>query len=161
LQAGRRDELRRIILTASGGPFRNYTADQMARVSVEQALAHPTWEMGPKGKGDSATMMDKALEIVEARWLVGLKGDEIDVAVHPQSIVHSLVEFNDGSVIAQMSPPDMRLPIQYALNYPRRAEGVSPRMDFSRETRLDFEPADEVRFPALRLGLDAAREGGS
>ena len=146
LHSGRRDEVRRIILTASGGPFRNYTTDQMARVTVEQALAHPTWDMGPKITVDSATMMNKALEIVEARWLFDLEADQIDVAVHPQSIVHSLVEFHDGSVIAQMSPPDMRLPIQYALNYPRRVEGVSPRMDFSarsdsilsRPTRSDF-----------------------
>jgi 1-deoxy-D-xylulose-5-phosphate reductoisomerase len=161
LQAGRREEVQRIILTASGGPFRNYSADQLARVTVEQALAHPTWEMGPKVTVDSATMMNKALEIVEARWLFDLDADRIDVAVHPQSVVHSLVEFNDGSVIAQLSPPDMRLPIQYALNYPRRAAGVSPRLDLTRSPRLDFEPADGQRFPALQLGLDAARQGGS
>ena len=149
------------MLTASGGPFRNYSPDQLARVTVEQALEHPTWDMGPKITIDSATMMNKALEIVEARWLFDLRPEQIAVVVHPQSVVHSMVEFVDGSVIAQLSPPDMKLPIQYALYYPERREGISPRLDLTRSQRLDFEPADFERFPALQLGLDAARTGGT
>jgi 1-deoxy-D-xylulose-5-phosphate reductoisomerase len=161
LQAGQREEVKRIVLTASGGPFRNYSPDQLARVTVEQALEHPTWDMGPKITIDSATMMNKALEIVEARWLFDLRPEQIAVVVHPQSVVHSMVEFVDGSVIAQLSPPDMKLPIQYALYYPERREGISPRLDLTRSQRLDFEPADFERFPALQLGLDAARTGGT
>jgi 1-deoxy-D-xylulose-5-phosphate reductoisomerase len=161
LQAGKRSEVRRIILTASGGPFRNFTAEQLARVTVEQALAHPTWDMGPKITIDSATMMNKALEIVEARWLFDVPTEQIDVVVHPQSVVHSLIEFIDGSTMAQLSPPDMRLPIQYALYYPERTEGVSPKLDFAQCSRLDFEPADAERFPALGLGYEAARTGGT
>jgi 1-deoxy-D-xylulose-5-phosphate reductoisomerase len=161
LQAGRREEVKRIVLTASGGPFRNYSPDQLARVTVEQALEHPTWDMGPKITIDSATMMNKALEIVEARWLFDLRPEQIAVVVHPQSVVHSMVEFVDGSVVAQLSPPDMKLPIQYALYYPERREGISPRLDLTRSQRLDFEPADFERFPALQLGLDAARTGGT
>ncbi len=136
LHAGRRSELKRIILTASGGPFLRHTAEELSRVTPEEALRHPNWSMGPKITVDSATMMNKALEIIEARWLFDLQPEQIGVVVHPQSIVHSLVEFVDGSVIAQMSPPDMKLPIQYALSYPgamggnggadgfRRADGV-------------------------------------
>jgi 1-deoxy-D-xylulose-5-phosphate reductoisomerase len=161
LQAGQRDEVKRIILTASGGPFRNYLPDQLARVTVEQALEHPTWDMGPKITIDSATMMNKALEIVEARWLFDLRPEQIEVVVHPQSVVHSMVEFVDGSVVAQLSPPDMKLPIQYALYYPERLEGITPRLDLTRAQRLEFEPADPQRFPALQLGLDAARTGGT
>jgi len=161
LQAGQRDEVKRIILTASGGPFRNYSLDQLARVTVEQALEHPTWDMGPKITIDSATMMNKALEIVEARWLFDLRPEQIEVVVHPQSFVHSMVEFVDGSVVAQLSPPDMKLPIQYALYYPERHEGITPRLDLTRAQRLEFEPADPQRFPALQLGLDAARTGGT
>ena len=123
LQAGRRNEVRRIVLTASGGPFRNYTREQLAVATVAEALAHPTWDMGPKITVDSATMMNKALEIIEARWLFDIDVDHIEVMVHPQSIVHSLVEFVDGSVIAQLSPPDMKLPIQYALTYPGACAG--------------------------------------
>jgi len=161
LQSGRREDVRRIILTASGGPFRNHTPDQLARVTVEQALAHPTWDMGPKITVDSATMMNKALEIIEARWLFDLQPHEIEVVIHPQSIVHSLVEFIDGSTIAQLSPPDMKLPIQYALYYPDRQPGLSPRLDLARSLQLDFEPADRERFPAIELGLEAARAGGT
>ncbi len=161
LQAGRRDEVRRVILTASGGPLIDRTTDQLARVTVQEALAHPNWRMGPKVTIDSATMMNKALEIIEARWLFDLGPEQIDVVVHRQSIVHSLVEFVDGSVVAQMSPPDMRLPIQYALYYPYRRPGISPRLDFSEVLQLSFEPPDHERFGALRLGLDAARRGGS
>lgn len=161
LQAGRRDEVKRIVLTASGGPFRNFTAEQLARVTVEQALEHPTWDMGPKVTIDSATLMNKALEIVEARWLFDLKPEQIDVVIHPQSIVHSLVEYVDGSMIAQLSPPDMKLPIQYALYYPQRRPGISPQLNLSCAMQLDFEPADSQRFPALALGQQAARSGGT
>jgi len=161
LQSGRHEDIRRIVLTASGGPFRSHTPDQLAHVTVEQALAHPTWDMGPKITIDSATMMNKALEIVEARWLFDLRPEQIEVAIHPQSIVHSLVEFIDGSVIAQLSPPDMKLPIQYALYYPHRQPGISPQLDLARSLQLDFEPADRERFPAIELGLDAARAGGT
>jgi 1-deoxy-D-xylulose-5-phosphate reductoisomerase len=161
LQSGRGEEVRRIVLTASGGPFRNHAPDQLAEVTVEQALAHPTWDMGPKITIDSATMMNKALEIVEARWLFELRPEQIEVAIHPQSIVHSLVEFVDGSVIAQLSPPDMKLPIQYALYYPHRQPGISPCLDLARSLQLDFEPADRDRFPAIELGLEAARAGGT
>ena len=124
--AGRETEIARVVLTASGGPFRNHTLEQLEDVTVQEALAHPTWNMGPKITVDSATMMNKALEIIEARWLFGLSIDKIDVVVHPQSIVHSMVEFCDGSVLAQMSPPDMKLPIQYALTYPHRLKNQFP-----------------------------------
>ncbi len=161
MQAGRRDEVKRIILTASGGPFRNHTAEQLAQVCVEDALRHPTWTMGPKITIDSATMMNKALEIIEARWLFDLRPDQIDVVVHPQSIVHSLVEFVDGSIIAQLGSPDMKLPIQYALTYPRRTTGCATPLDFTERMRLDFEPPDLDRFPALELGLEVAKAGGT
>ena len=161
LQSGQRDEVRRIVLTASGGPFLRYTSEQLARVTVEEALKHPNWSMGPKITIDSATMMNKALEIIEARWLFDFAPEQIDVVVHPQSVVHSLVEFVDGSVIAQLSPPDMKLPIQYALSYPRRRPGPAARLDFSRMLELNFEPADAKRFEALELGHQAARAGGT
>jgi 1-deoxy-D-xylulose-5-phosphate reductoisomerase len=161
LQCGRRDEVRRIILTASGGPFRNHTKDQLAEVTLEDALQHPTWQMGPKITIDSATMMNKALEIIEARWLFDLRPEQIEVVVHPQSIVHSMVEFVDGSVIAQLGSPDMKLPIQYALEYPRRTAGVAARLDFSQRMQLEFEPPDEERFGALALGQEVARAGGT
>lgn len=161
LQAGRREQLKRVVLTASGGPFRSLPIELMAEVTVEQALAHPTWDMGPKITVDSATMMNKALEIIEARWLFDLEPDQIQVVIHPQSIVHSLVEFNDGSVVAQLSPPDMRLPIQYALDYPDRWEGVAERLDWQQAFQLDFLPPDPARFPALKLGDQVARAGGT
>ncbi len=161
MQAGRRDEVKRIILTASGGPFRNHTTEQLAEVTLADALRHPTWSMGPKITVDSATMMNKALEIIEARWLFDLRPDQIDVVVHPQSIVHSMVEFVDGSIVAQLGSPDMKLPIQYALTYPRRTEGVAARLDFSTAMRLDFHPPDPQRFPALELGMEVARMGGT
>jgi 1-deoxy-D-xylulose-5-phosphate reductoisomerase len=128
---------------------------------VDDALAHPTWDMGPKITVDSATMMNKALEIIEARWLFDLSPEQISVVVHPQSIVHSLVEFVDGSVVAQLSPPDMRLPIQYALTYPRRTAAPWPRLDWETAFSLEFEPPDFERFPALELGLSVARGGGT
>jgi len=161
LQSGRKNEVRRVVLTASGGPFRKYSIEQMATVTVAEALAHPTWNMGPKITVDSATMMNKSLELIEARWLFDLTADQLDVVIHPQSIVHSLVEFIDGSVIAQLSPPDMKLPIQYALTYPDRTDGVSPRLDWSQAFDLKFEPPDYERFPALSLGREAARVGGT
>jgi 1-deoxy-D-xylulose-5-phosphate reductoisomerase len=161
LQSGRREDVKRIVLTASGGPFRERSRQELARVTVADALAHPTWDMGPKITVDSATMMNKALEIIEARWLFDLEADQIDVVVHPQSIVHSLVEFRDGSVLAQLSPPDMKLPIQYALSYPERWECPSPRLDLASTMQLDFEPPDEERFPALSLGHEVAAAGGT
>jgi 1-deoxy-D-xylulose-5-phosphate reductoisomerase len=161
LHAGHRGEVNRIILTASGGPFRRHSVAELARVTPEEALRHPNWIMGPKITVDSATMMNKALEIIEARWLFDLKPEQIEVVVHPQSIVHSMVEFVDGSVIAQMSPPDMKLPIQYALSYPERWPGLSPRMDFGMPMELEFEPPDFERFGALALGLEAAKAGGT
>jgi 1-deoxy-D-xylulose-5-phosphate reductoisomerase len=161
LQAGRREDLRRVVLTASGGPFRDLSSRQLADVTVDQALNHPTWRMGPKITVDSATMMNKALEIIEARWLFDLQPNQIDVVIHPQSIVHSLVEFADGSVVAQLSPPDMKLPIQYALSYPERWDGPADRMDFGVPFCLDFSPPDLDRFPALMLGHDVAAQGGT
>ncbi len=161
LQAGRRDEVRRVVLTASGGPFRTYSAQQLAKVSVSDALAHPTWDMGPKITIDSATLMNKALEIIEARWLFDLDPHRIGVMIHPQSIIHSMLEFTDGSVIAQMSPPDMRLPIQYALFWPERVEGVAEKFDWSRGAQLELEPPDPQRHAALDLGLEVARTGGT
>lgn len=161
LQAGRRDQLKRVILTASGGPFRRLTKRQMAEVTVRDALAHPTWSMGPKITVDSATMMNKALEIIEARWLFDLRPEQISVVVHPQSIVHSLVEFVDGSIIAQLSPPDMKLPIQYALSYPDRWDSPADRLDFNSVWSLDFEPPDLDRFPAIQLGYEVAAAGGT
>jgi 1-deoxy-D-xylulose-5-phosphate reductoisomerase len=161
IQCGRREEVRRIVLTASGGPFREHSLEALQQVTVQQALAHPTWNMGPKISVDSATLMNKALEIVEARWLFQLAPEQIDVVLHRQSIVHSLVEFIDGSIIAQLSPPDMKLPIQYALDYPKRYAGVAERLDWSQAMRLDFEPPDFDRFPALAIGLEVARSGGT
>ena len=131
-----------MMLTASGGPFRTYSSEQLADVTVADALSHPTWSMGPKITVDSATLMNKALEIIEARWLFDLRPEQIAVVIHPQSIVHSMVEYIDGSVIAQLSPPDMKLPIQYALTWPERREGVAARLDWSRAWHLDFEPPD-------------------
>jgi len=151
----------KLILTASGGPFRTWTNEQMREASPESALAHPTWQMGKKISIDSATMMNKALEIIEARWLFGLPADQIEVVVHPQSIVHSMVEFDDGSITAQLSPPDMRMPIQYALTYPYRLPCPAPTLDRSQNIDLSFCPADQERFPALQLGFEVAKAGGT
>jgi 1-deoxy-D-xylulose-5-phosphate reductoisomerase len=159
--AGNRHEIRRIILTASGGPFRTRPANDFASITVEQALAHPTWSMGPKITVDSATLMNKALEVVEARWLFDVPADRIEVWIHPQSIVHSMVEFVDGSMIAQIGPPDMRLPIQYAITYPERRPGASKPLAVEDMARLTFERPDGARFPALELGYRAARSGGT
>jgi 1-deoxy-D-xylulose-5-phosphate reductoisomerase len=161
LLAGRREEVRRVVLTASGGPFRKYTKQQLAEVTVAEALDHPTWDMGPKITIDSATLINKALEIIEARWLFDLEAEQIGVVIHPQSIVHSLVEYVDGSVIAQLSPPDMKLPIQYALHWPERRPGVAQKLDWSRALQLEFERPDFERFEALDLGLEVARVGGT
>ena len=161
LRSGRRQELQRVVLTASGGPFRTHTKEQIAEVTPEQALKHPTWSMGPKITIDSATMMNKALELIEARWLFDLRADQLGVVVHPQSIIHSFVEFVDGSVIAQIGPPDMKLPIQYALAYPERYDGPARRFDFGVAQQLELIPPDLERFPAVRLGYDVAARGGT
>ncbi|WZU46742.1 1-deoxy-D-xylulose-5-phosphate reductoisomerase [Stieleria varia] len=153
--------VKKLILTASGGPFREATVQQMRDATPESALAHPTWDMGRKISIDSATMMNKALEIIEARWLFDLPAEAIEVVVHPQSIIHSMVEFTDGSVIAQLSPPDMRMPIQLALTHPRRLPGIAPSLDRAQRWDLQLMPADLERFPALRLGFEVARVGGT
>jgi 1-deoxy-D-xylulose-5-phosphate reductoisomerase len=161
LQAGRHDEVERIVLTASGGPFRHVSQEQLKQVTIEDALAHPTWDMGPKVTIDSATMMNKALEIVESRWLFDLAADQIEVVIHPQSCVHSFVEFVDGAIVAVLGPPDMKLPIQYALEYPNRRPGLAERLDWTKRWRLEFEPADSEQFPALALGQQVAHAGGT
>ncbi len=161
LQAGAEQEVSKIILTSSGGPFRTRTREEIAIATPEEAMKHPTWEMGPKITIDSATMMNKALEIIEARWLFDLQSDQIEVVIHQQSFMHSMVEFIDGSVVGQMSPPDMRLPIQYALSYPQRWKEVATRADFKKAFSLDFTPPDFERFPALQLGFDVAQRGGT
>ncbi|HUW84557.1 MAG TPA: 1-deoxy-D-xylulose-5-phosphate reductoisomerase [Phycisphaerae bacterium] len=161
LQAGRPEEVRRIYLTASGGPFYTWSAEQIAAATLEQALEHPTWDMGPKITIDSATMMNKALEIVEACWLFGVPAHKIEVVIHPESIVHSMVEFCDGSVIAQMGTPDMRTPIQYALTYPQRRPCCSRRLEIGGIGTMRFEQPDHERFGALRLGYEVARKRGT
>ena len=161
LQAGSREEVRRIVLTASGGPFRQFSFEQLKQVTVDEALAHPTWDMGPKITVDSATLMNKAMEIIESHWLFDLSAEQMDVVIHPQSVVHSFVEFVDGSIVAQLGPPDMKLPIQYALEYPHRRDGNAERLDWSQAWRLDFEPPDIERFPALGLGHECAQVGGT
>ncbi len=154
-------EVARLLLTASGGPFRGRSADDLAAVTVEDALAHPTWAMGPKITVDSSTLMNKGLEVIEAHELFGTPYDDIDVVVHPQSIVHSMVEFTDGSTIAQLSLPDMRLPIGYALGYPERIRTPFGRIDWGRLDRLDFEPPDRATFRCLDLAYQAGRAGGT
>jgi 1-deoxy-D-xylulose-5-phosphate reductoisomerase len=154
-------EVARIVLTASGGPFRTWPLDRLHDATVEETLNHPTWSMGPKVTVDSASLMNKALEVIEAHWLFDVPADRIQVVVHPQSVVHSLVEFVDGSVVAQLSPPDMKSPIQYALTWPDRAEGCSRTMDWHSALQLDFEPVDEQRFPALGLAYRVVETGGT
>ena len=154
-------EVARIVLTASGGPFRGRRLDELADVTRDQALAHPTWSMGPKITIDSSTLMNKGLEVIEAHELFGVEYDRIDVVVHPQSVVHSMVEFTDGSTIAQLSMPDMRLPIGYALGYPHRIGTPFGRIDWSSLSRLDFEPPDTTTFRCLGLAYDAGRAGGT
>lgn len=161
LHAGRTADVRRVVLTASGGPFRTWTREQMSQATLQSALQHPTWVMGPKITIDSATMMNKALEIVEARWFFDLRADQIEVIVHPESIVHSLVEFLDGSMVAQLGTPDMRTPIQYALTYPARRPCPSARLDLAALGQMNFHAPDPERFPALRLGHEVAERGGT
>lgn len=161
LQAGRRHEVRRVILTSSGGPFRGRRRSELANMTPADALKHPTWQMGPKISVDSATLMNKALEVIEARWLFDLEPDQIEVVVHPESVIHSMVEFVDGSVLAQLSPPDMRLPVQYALTYPERRDGPNPRLDLARGFSFHFEPPDRETFPCLDLGFEVMRRGGT
>ncbi|MHC4250404.1 MAG: 1-deoxy-D-xylulose-5-phosphate reductoisomerase [Planctomycetota bacterium] len=159
--AGSDREVKRIILTASGGPFRDRGAEEFDAITADEALRHPTWDMGPKITIDSATLMNKALEIIEARWLFDVEPSQIDVWIHPQSVVHSMVEFVDGSVVAQLGLPDMRLPIQYALTYPERVRAERAPLGADDMSRLTFERPDTGRFPALELGWRAAREGGT
>ena len=154
-------EVRRIVLTASGGPFRKTPIHTLANVTVDQALAHPNWKMGHRITIDSATMMNKGFEIIEARWLFGMRPDQIDVIIHPQSVIHSFVEFVDGAVLAQLAPPDMRMPIQYALTYPARVPSQQVQLDWSKLKRLDFEKASTRRFPCLRLAREAMKKGGA
>ncbi len=162
LRGERKGSLSRLVLTASGGPFWQYPADRLAELTPDQALRHPTWRMGRKVTIDSATLMNKGMEIIEARWLFDLSFEQVEVVIHPQSIVHSMVEFADGSTKAQMSPPDMRLAIQYALTYPHRWPNQQlPRMDWSRPLSLNFSEPDPLRFPCLRLARLAGEKGGS
>lgn len=161
MQSGRKNEIARVVLTASGGPFRGKKRSDLSEVTREQALNHPTWRMGPKITIDSATLMNKALEIIEARWLFDLRADQIEVVIHPESIIHSFVEFVDGSILAQLSPPDMRLPIQYALTYPDRLAGPARKLNWRELTRFSFEQPDRETFPALDLGCEVAARGGT
>jgi len=152
-------EAKRLILTASGGPFRNSTIDELAKVTIEQALSHPNFSMGGKITVDSATLMNKGLEVIEAHWLFDVPFERIDVIIHPQQIIHSMVEFEDTSVLAQMGTPDMRLPIQYALTYPDHIESPCEPLDFTKLAALTFESPDEKRFPALRIAREAGTAG--
>jgi 1-deoxy-D-xylulose-5-phosphate reductoisomerase len=158
---GLNNSVEKIVLTASGGPFRTRSLDELANVTVEEALAHPTWNMGKKITIDSATLMNKALEIIEAGWFFDLPAHKMSVMIHPQSLIHSMVEFVDGSVIAQMSVPDMRLPIQLALYYPHRYPGPSMKLDWQQMQTLEFHPPDFERFPAIPLGLEVVAAGGT
>jgi len=161
LRGGTHGEVRRLVLTASGGPFRKTPLAALANVTTEQALAHPNWRMGNRITIDSATMMNKGFEIIEARWLFGMRPDQIDVVVHPQSTIHSMVEFVDGSVLAQLGPTDMRMPIQYALTYPERVASKEVALDWTRLKRLDFQKASMRKFPCLRLAREAMKKGGA
>jgi 1-deoxy-D-xylulose-5-phosphate reductoisomerase len=161
LGAGRREDVRRIVLTASGGPFRTFTLEAIRKVTVEQALKHPIWSMGPKISIDSATLMNKGLELIEAHHLFALRPDELDVVVHPQSIIHGLVEFRDGSVIAQLGAPDMRIPIANCLAWPVRMATPAARLDLAQVSMLSFEEPDLVRFPALAIARRALAAGGA
>jgi 1-deoxy-D-xylulose-5-phosphate reductoisomerase len=161
LRAGYPDELKKIIITASGGPFYNLPKEKLSEVTKEEALNHPTWKMGQKITIDSATLMNKALEIIEAKWLFNLNSTQIEVIIHPESIVHSLVEFCDGSVIAQMGLPDMKVPIQYALTYPFRENGNVESLNLAKLGSLNFQKPDMDKFPALRLGYEVVEKGGT
>ena len=155
------DSVRRLVLTASGGPFRDASVAQIRQATARQALNHPNWSMGPKVTVDSASLMNKGLEVIEAHWLFGLPYDRIDVIVHPESIVHSMVEFHDGSLKAQLGPPDMRLPIQYALGHPQRLDNAPSSLDLSALRELTFEPPDRERFPLLGAAIAAGHDGGT
>ncbi|HUT46577.1 MAG TPA: 1-deoxy-D-xylulose-5-phosphate reductoisomerase [Sedimentisphaerales bacterium] len=161
MQSGSKEEVNKIILTASGGPFRQATAEDIRNVTLEQALAHPVWDMGPKITIDSATMMNKAFEIIEARWLFDMPVEKIEVLIHPESIIHSIVEFVDGSMIAQLGEPDMCLPIQYALTYPARVAGIARALRLEEIGTLTFEKPNLETFRALSLGYEVARTGGT
>lgn len=160
LEAGNKEDVAKIILTASGGPFRGKSGDELSGVTVAQALDHPNWDMGQKITIDSATLMNKGLEVIEARWLFDMSVDDIEVVVHPQSVVHSLVEYQDGSVMAQLGIPDMRIPIAYALSYPQRLPLRLQPLKLSQCSNLEFHDPDYESFPALRLAFEAVREGG-
>ncbi len=162
LHSGSPEEVARLILTASGGPFRTLPKSEFDAITPRQALDHPTWKMGPRITIDSATMMNKGFEVIEARWLFDFRPEQIEIVVHPQSIVHALLEFQDGSVVAQLSPPDMKLPIRYALSYPRRQLGPQDRrLQWDCVRQLDFEPPDREKFPLLGLAYEALRIGGA
>jgi len=161
LRGGTHEEVRQLVLTASGGPFRKTPLAQLASVTREQALAHPNWRMGSRITIDSATMMNKGFEVIEAHWLFGVSAQQIEVVIHPQSTIHSMVEFVDGSVLAQLGPTDMRMPIQYALTYPDRVASNQVALDWTKLRRLDFERASTRRFPCLRLAREAMRKGGA
>jgi 1-deoxy-D-xylulose-5-phosphate reductoisomerase len=161
MRAGTPREVQRLVLTASGGPFRTWSAERTRNATLSEALRHPTWQMGRKVTIDSASLMNKALEVIEAHWLFDLPADRIDAIVHPQSVVHSFVEFVDGSTIAQLSPPSMKLPIQYALTWPDRVAGCSPMIAWDALRSLDFEPVDHERFPAIGLAKRVIDTGGS
>ncbi|KAB2868419.1 MAG: 1-deoxy-D-xylulose-5-phosphate reductoisomerase [Bacteroidales bacterium] len=159
--AGERSPIEKIILTASGGPFRNFSYEQLTSVTSSEALNHPNWCMGNKITIDSASLMNKGLEVIEAKWLFGLKPEQIEVVIHPQSIIHSMVQFEDASIKAQMGLPDMRVPIQYALTYPYRAKSDFPRLDFQNFSQLTFEQPDTKKFPNLALAREAMVKGGN
>lgn len=161
LRGGKKQEVRRLILTASGGPFRETPKEEFSTVTPEQALSHPTWNMGKKITIDSATLMNKGLEVIEASWLFGTPADEIDIVVHPQSVVHSMVEFNDGSILAQLGLTDMRIAIQYALTYPDRWESPLPSLDIQNLSKLEFSKPDQDKFRCLALAYRALRTGGT
>ncbi|MEE9441378.1 MAG: 1-deoxy-D-xylulose-5-phosphate reductoisomerase [candidate division Zixibacteria bacterium] len=161
MNAGKLSEIRKIILTASGGPFRTRDKESFKAITIDEALAHPTWKMGPKITIDSATMMNKGLELIEAVWLFTMPTDQIEIVIHPQSIVHSLVEYDDSSIIAQLSNPDMKLPIAYALFWPDRVESDNGRLSLTEAGRLEFYEPDEEKFPALRLARNVAEAGGT
>ena len=161
LRGGSHGEVRRLVLTASGGPFRKTPLASLEKVTPEQALAHPNWRMGNRITIDSATMMNKGFEVMEARWLFGMQPEQIEVMIHPQSTIHSMVEFVDGSVLAQLGPTDMRMPIQYALTYPERVASNELALDWSKLKRLDFAKASTRRFPCLRLAREAMKKGGA
>ncbi|MEE8604655.1 MAG: 1-deoxy-D-xylulose-5-phosphate reductoisomerase [Candidatus Aminicenantaceae bacterium] len=156
-----RNHVKKVILTASGGPFFRLSAEEMKNKTLDEALNHPRWKMGKKVTIDSATLMNKGLELIEARWLFGLEPEQLDMLIHPQSIVHSLVEMRDGSVLAQLSPTDMKIPIQYALTYPDREEALLPSLDLSQVRALEFYKIDDEKFPLVQLAREALEEGGS